>query len=116
AELEIGLVDVGDEAPGQPREGAGLDAVEVLRRPVRRDHQPAAGRDNLVHRVEEFFLGRFLAGEVLGVVDHQKMGAAYLLLELDGGAGGRAWPPAAPRAARGFRPQRRSWAPRRLLR
>jgi hypothetical protein len=82
-ELEIGLVDVGDEAPGEAREDPRLDSVEVLRRAVRADHQPAPGRDDLVHRVEEFFLGRFLAGDELDVVDHQKIGRAQLLLELD---------------------------------
>jgi hypothetical protein len=34
--------------------------------------------------VEEFFLRRFLAGDELDIVDHQEVGRAQLLLELDG--------------------------------
>ena len=83
AQLEIGRVDVGDQAPGEAREDARLDPVQVLRRAVRADREPPAGRDDLVHRVEEFFLGRFLAGDELDVVDHQQVGGAQLLLELD---------------------------------
>ena len=82
-ELEVGLVDVGDEAPGQAREDARLDPVEVLRRAVGTDHEAAPGRDDLVHRVEEFFLRRFLARDELDIVDHQQIGGAELLLELD---------------------------------
>ena len=60
----------------QARQDARRDPVEVLRRAVRRDHQPPAGRDDLVHRVEEFFLGRILAGDELDVVDQQQVGAS----------------------------------------
>src|SRR5436309_98532 len=59
-------------------------ATSRARRAVRADHEAPAGRDDLVHRVEEFFLGRFLAGDELDVVDHQQVGGAQLLLELEG--------------------------------
>ena len=48
-----------------------------------RDHQPPAGGDDLVHRVEEFFLGRILAGDELDVVDQQQVGRAQPALEAD---------------------------------
>ena len=41
------------------------------------------GGDDLVHRVEEFFLGRILAGDELDVVDQQQVGRAQPLLEAD---------------------------------
>jgi len=68
----------------QARQDSRRDSVEVLRRAVRGDHQPAAGGDDLVHRVEEFFLGRILAGNELDVVDQKQVGAAQPLLEPDG--------------------------------
>ena len=79
----IGRVDVGDQAPRQARQDARRDAVEVLRSTVGSDHQPPSGRDDLVHRVEEFFLRRILAGDELDIVDQQQVGVPKPLLEAD---------------------------------
>ena len=83
AKLVIGRVDVGDQAPAEARKDARRDPVEVLRRAIRGDHQAAAGGDDLVHRVEEFFLRRILAGDELDVVDQQQVGRAQPALEAD---------------------------------
>ena len=81
--LVIGGVDVGDQTPRQTRQDSRRDPVEILRRAVRGDHQPPSGGDDLVHRVEEFFLRRILAGDKLDIVDQQQIGRAQPALEAD---------------------------------
>jgi len=54
-----------------------------LRRAIRGDHQPPPGCDDLVHRVEEFFLRRILAGDELDVVDQQQVSISEALFEAD---------------------------------
>ena len=68
------------EAAGEPRAHAVVEALEVGRRPIRRDHHLAAGVDQRVQRVTEFRLGRFALQE-LQIVDHQHVDAAQRLLE-----------------------------------
>jgi hypothetical protein len=81
AKLIFGRVDIGDQAPRQPRQDARCDSVEVLWRAVGGNHQPVSGSDDLVHRVEEFFLRRILARDELDVVDQQQVGRAQPALE-----------------------------------
>jgi hypothetical protein len=68
------------EAAGEPRAHAVVEAFEIGRRTVGRDHHLAAGIDQRVQRVAELGLGRFALQE-LQVVDHQHVDAAQRLLE-----------------------------------
>ena len=82
AQLVVGGVDVGDQPPCHAAEDAVLDAFEVLgteRSEVMT--MPLPGADDLIHRVEELFLRRLLAGDELDVVDHQQVDRAQPLLE-----------------------------------
>ena len=83
--LEVGLADVGHHAPLEAAHQPGLEAGDLLGRPV-------GGQDDLlvalverVEGVEELFLGRFLAFEEVHVV-HQE--------EVDVGRGSGAGTPA----------------------
>ena len=70
-----------DHEPGrQPRAHAVVEAFEIGRRTVGRDHDLAAGVDQRIERVAELGLD-ILAGEELQVVDHQHVDAAQGLFE-----------------------------------
>ena len=68
------------EPAGKARAHAVVEAFEVARRPVGRDHHLAAGIDQRVERVAELDLRR-LALQELQVVDHQHVDAAQRFLE-----------------------------------
>ena len=87
AQHQVGRLDVGDQPCPQPAQDARLDPVQRLRRAIRRNHQPLARADDLVDRVEKFFLGRVLARDELQIVDQQQVGRAQPLLECKGIAG-----------------------------
>ncbi len=79
--FEIGWLDVGDEAPLEARAEAVFDVAEFLGGAV-------GGEDDLlgvavkgVEGVEELFLGFFLAGEELDVVDEEDVDGAVLVAE-----------------------------------
>jgi hypothetical protein len=78
-------VDVGHQAAVEPRLEPFLDALQVRRRLVRRDHDLAALVDEGVEGVEELLLGGLLAADELDVVDQHDVDRAKLLLEVDGG-------------------------------
>ena len=69
-----------DEAAGQPRAHAIVEAFEIGRRTVGGDHHLAAGIDQRVQRVAELGLGR-LALQELQIVDHEHVDAAQRFLE-----------------------------------
>ena len=71
--LEVGLLDVGDHAPLEPRHQPRLEAGDLLRRPVGGEHDLLAGFVERVEGVEELLLGRFLALEEVDVVDQEEV-------------------------------------------
>ena len=79
--LEIGRLDVGDQAPLEPRAQPRLERRDLLRRPVGREHDLAAGLVERVEGVEELLLEALLALEELDVVDEQEVVVAVALLE-----------------------------------
>ncbi len=79
--FEVGGLDVGDEAPLEAGAETVFDVAELLGGPV-------GGEDDLlgvavegVEGVEELFLGFFLAGEELDVVDEEDVDGAVLVAE-----------------------------------
>ena len=68
------------EAAGQPRADAVIEAFEIGRRTVGRDHDLAAGIDQRVQRVTELGLRR-LALQELEIVDDEHVDAAQRFLE-----------------------------------
>ena len=81
AGLELGRLDVGDEAPLEAGAEAVLEAGDRLRRPVGRDDDLAALAVELVERVEELLLELLGALEELDVVDEQHVEVAVAALE-----------------------------------
>ena len=79
--LEVGRLDVGDQPPLEPRPQALLERRDLLRRPVGRDHDLAAGLVERVEGVEELLLDPLLALEELDVVDEEDVVGAVALLE-----------------------------------
>ena len=74
--LEVGLLDVGDHAPLEARDESGLEAGDLLRRPVGGEDDLLAGLVERVEGVEELFLGRFLPFEEVHVVDEEEVDVA----------------------------------------
>ena len=81
AGLELGWLDVGDEAPLEPGAEAVLEGGDRLRRPVGRDDDLAALAVELVERVEELLLELLGALEELDVVDQEHVEVAVATLE-----------------------------------
>ena len=81
AQLVGGGMDVGDQTPAQPRAHALLDALQVRRALVRRDHHLAVLVDQGVEGVKELLLRRLPATDELHVIDHQHVHGAELFLE-----------------------------------
>ena len=69
-----------DEAAGQPRAHAIIEAFEIGRRTIGGNHHLAAGIDQRIQRVAELGLRRFPLQE-LQVVDHEHIDAAQRFLE-----------------------------------
>ena len=75
ARLELGALDVGDEAPREARDEALFHPLELLRVLVARDDDLLVGLMERVERVEELFLRLRLRGEELDVVDEEQIAA-----------------------------------------
>src|SRR5204863_2677359 len=73
ARLEVRRLDVGDQAPLEPRAQALLDLRDVFRRRVARDDDLLARLVESVEGVEELLLRALLAGDELDVVDEQEV-------------------------------------------
>ena len=69
ARLEVGRLDVGEQAPFEPRAQPRLERLDLLGRPVARDDELLLRLVERVEGVEELFLSLFLALEKLDVVD-----------------------------------------------
>ena len=76
AGLELGRLDVGDQAPLEPGPQPVLEARDLLRRPVRREDDLAAGAVERVERVEELLLELLAAFQELDVVDEEDVDLA----------------------------------------
>ena len=81
ARLEVGRLDVDAQTPPEPAHQPLLEPRELVRRPVRRDHDLTAGAVEMVERVEELGLRLFAFGEELDVVDEQDVDLAVLVAE-----------------------------------
>ena len=81
AGLEVGRLDVGDQAPLEPRPQPFLERRDLFRRPVGRDHDLTARLVERVEGVEELLLDPLLAFEELDVVDQEHVVGAVALLE-----------------------------------
>ena len=75
--LEIGRLDVGDQAPLEARSQALLELRNLVRRAVAADDDLLLRVVQRVERVEELVLRAFLAGEELDVVDEQDVDVRY---------------------------------------
>ena len=82
-----GGVDLDGEAPLEAVAKALLERGQGSRRPVARDHDLLAGREQGVEGVDELLLGALLALEELDVVDEQRVEPAVALLEALGSVG-----------------------------
>jgi hypothetical protein len=81
ARLEVGRLDVGDQAPLEPVAQPVLDVVELLGRPVGGEDDLLVGVVEGVEGVEELLLGLDLALEELDVVDEQHVDVSVAALE-----------------------------------
>ncbi len=81
AGLEVGGLDVGDQAPLEPAAQPVLERGDLLGRPVRGDHDLLVGIVKRVEGVEELLLGALLALQELDVVDQQDVDVAVAALE-----------------------------------
>ena len=79
--LEVGRLDVGDQAPLEPRAQPLLERRDLARRPVGGDHDLPAGLVDRVEGVEELLLDPLLVLEELDVVDQEQVVGAVALLE-----------------------------------
>ena len=84
AGLEVRRLDVGDEAPLEPRPHPVLEAVELLGRQVGRDHDLLVRVVQRVEGVEELLHRLFLALQELDVVDEEHVDLAVAALERAG--------------------------------
>ncbi len=80
--FEVRRLDVGDQAPFEPRAQALLERGDFVRRPVAAQHDLFLRVVERVERVEELGLRAFLAGHELDVVDQQDVDAAIALAEV----------------------------------
>ena len=81
AGLEVGRLDVGDQAPLEPVAEPVLEGLEPLGRAVGGEHDLLVGVVEGVERVEELLLGLGLALQELDVVDQQHVDVAVAPLE-----------------------------------
>ena len=79
--LEVGRLDVSDQAPFEPRPQPFLERRDVARRAVRRHDDLRAGFVEGIEGVEELLLNPLLVLEELHVVDEQEVVRAVSLLE-----------------------------------
>jgi hypothetical protein len=80
AQLLVEGPDLDHETAGEARAHALVEALELGRRPVRRDHDLAAGIDQCIESVAELLLD-LLALDELHVVDDEKVDPAQAFLE-----------------------------------
>ena len=71
--LQVGLADVGHHAPLEPAHQPGLEARDLLGRPVGGQDDLLVGLVQRVERVEELLLGHFLAFEEMHVVHQEEI-------------------------------------------
>ena len=74
--LEVGRLDVGDQAPLEPGAQALLDLRDLLRRAVGGEDDLLARLVEVVEGVEELLLGALLARDELDVVDQEHVDRA----------------------------------------
>ena len=79
--LEVGRLDVGDQAPLEARAQPVLERLDVARRAVRAHHDLPACLVERVEGVEELLLDPLLVLEELHVVDQEHVVGAVALLE-----------------------------------
>src|SRR6266516_681202 len=79
--LEVGRLDVRDQAPLEPRAEPLFERRDLARRPIGGDHDLAPGLVERVEGVEELLLDPFLVLEELDVVDQEQVVGAVALLE-----------------------------------
>ena len=79
--LELGRLDVGDQAPLEPVAQPVFEGDQLLGRPVAGDHDLLVGVVQRVERVEELFLGLLFVLQELDVVDQQDVDVAVALAE-----------------------------------
>ena len=83
ARLQLGRLDVGDQAPLEPGAHAVFQGLQPLRRPVGGHDDLLVGVVQGVEGVEELLLRAFLALQELDVVDEQHVDVAVAALEGD---------------------------------
>ena len=71
--LQVGLADVGHHAPLEAADQAGLEARDLLGRPVRGQDDLLVAFVERVKRMEELFLRHFLAFEEMHVVHQEEV-------------------------------------------
>ena len=79
AVLEVRLTDVGHHAPLEAADEPRLEAGDLLRRPVGRQHDLLAGLVERIEGVEELLLGHFLALQEVHVVHQEHVHVAPVL-------------------------------------
>ena len=82
AQLLIERPDIDAESAGQPRAHPFLEAFQIGRRTIRRDHNLTPGIKQRIERVAELLLDH-LALQELDIVDDEKIDGTHLLLESD---------------------------------
>ena len=82
AGLQVGRLDIDDQAPLEARAQAFLQGHHGLGRAVGGDDDLLVLPVQGVEGVEELLLGRFLAGDELDVVDQQHVDAAVVVAEV----------------------------------
>src|SRR5690606_34980148 len=85
AGFQIRRLDIRGQSPFKAAAQPLLQGGDILRRPVRGDHQLAVGFVEGVKSMEELFLGRFLAGDELDVVDEQDVRIAVFIAKINHG-------------------------------
>ena len=87
AGLEIRRLDIGGQAPLKAGTQALFQALDLLGRAIRGNHDLLVGIVQGVEGVEKLLLGGFLAGDELDIVHQQQVGHAVLHPEVLGAAG-----------------------------
>ena len=79
--VEVGRLEVDDEARLEPVSQAGVECGHRGRRAIGCDHDLRAGCDQRVEGVKELLCGSRLSLDELDVVEEQQVGAAVTVLE-----------------------------------